>query len=232
MKNIQSVVFDLYGTLYDVQSVSTACEEAFPNMGDTIATLWRQKQLEYTWLRSLMDRYVNFENATEDALNYACGYLGLKLDATLHRSLSDAYLRLQPHSDTPDALRRLHDAALPLGIISNGSTASISQVVENSGLGWAFDQLISVESVQVFKPHSKVYALAETRMGLPRENILFVSSNAWDATAAAHFGFPVCWVNRRNSVFDEMGAQPTYTVSHLEALTDMLLEQRDALHTA
>lgn len=232
MKNIHSIVFDLYGTLYDVQSVSTVCEEAYPDMGEAIAILWRQKQLEYTWLRSLMDRYVNFEKATEDALRYACGHLGLKLDENLHRRLSDAYLRLQPHRDTPAALRRLRDAGLPMGIISNGSTASISQVVENSGLGWAFDQLISVESVQVFKPHSSVYALAETRMGQPRENVLFVSSNAWDAAAAAHFGFPVCWVNRRNSVFEEMGVRPAYTVPHLEAMTDMLLEQRAVLHTA
>lgn len=232
MKNIQSIVFDLYGTLYDVQSVSNACEKAYPNMGDAIATLWRQKQLEYTWLRSLMDRYVNFENATEDALRYTCGHLGLELDETLHRQLSDAYLRLQPHRDTPGALRRLHNAGFPMGIISNGSTASISQVVENSELGWAFEQLISVESVQVFKPHSKVYALAEARMGLPRENILFVSSNAWDATAAAHFGFPVCWVNRRNSVFDEMGARPTYTAPNLQTMADMLVEHRDALRTA
>ena len=201
-------------------------------MGDAIAILWRQKQLEYTWLRSLMDRYVNFEKTTEDALRYTCAHFELKLDETLHRRLSDAYLHLQPHRDTPAALQRLRDAGFPLGIISNGSIATISQVVENSKLGWAFDDLISVESVQVFKPHSSVYALAETRMGLPRENVLFVSSNAWDATAAAHFGFPVCWVNRRNSVFEEMGVRPTYTAPNLETMTDMLLEQQVALGAA
>lgn len=232
MKNIQSIVFDLYGTLYDVQSVSTACEEAYPTMGDAIAILWRQKQLEYTWLRSLMDRYVNFEKATEDALRYTCAHFGLKLDETLHRRLSDAYLHLDPHRDTPATLRRLRDAGFVLGVISNGSITSISQVVENSGLSWAFDDLISVESVQVFKPHSSVYALAETRMGLPREKVLFVSSNAWDATAAAHFGFPVCWVNRRKSVFEEMDAHPTYTVPDLETMADMLLEQQINLRTA
>ncbi|GAC1327990.1 MAG: haloacid dehalogenase type II [Collimonas sp.] len=229
MKNIQCIVFDLYGTLYDVQSVSNVCEETYPAMGDAIALLWRQKQLEYTWLRSLMGRYASFEKVTEDALRFACGHLGLPLDEAAHRRLSDAYLRLKPHPDAPAALHRLRDAGIPVGIISNGSTASIAQVVENSGMGWVFDQLISVESVQVFKPHSSVYGLAETRMGQPRENILFVSSNAWDAAAAAHFGFPVCWVNRHNSVFDEMDVRPAYTVTSLEAMADLLLAQREAM---
>lgn len=228
MNNIQGIVFDLYGTLYDVQSVSSACEEVFPDQGDTIARLWRQKQLEYTWLRSLMGRYIHFEEATEDALRYTCGHLGLPLDEKKHRILSDAYLRLAPHRDTPGALQRLHAAGIPMGIISNGSTKSIGDVVSNSGLGWAFDELISVESVRVFKPHASVYDLAETRMNLPRKNILFVSSNAWDATAACHFGFPVCWINRHATVFDEMGITPTYVNSDLEAMADQILAERSA----
>lgn len=227
MKNIQGIVFDLYGTLYDVHSVVRLCDEIYPGQGEAISRLWRQKQLEYTWLRSLMSLYVNFEKATEDALRFTCAHLSLPLDDTTHQRLSDAYLRLSPFSDTPTALRRLKAEGIPLGIISNGSRCSIEQVVTNSEMNWAFDQLISVEEVQVFKPDNRVYSLAEKRMGCPRENILFISSNAWDASAASHFGFPVCWINRQKGVFDELGAHPTHTVRDLGEMTDWLLKLRN-----
>nr|Q52087.1 RecName: Full=(S)-2-haloacid dehalogenase; AltName: Full=2-haloalkanoic acid dehalogenase; AltName: Full=Halocarboxylic acid halidohydrolase; AltName: Full=L-2-haloacid dehalogenase [Pseudomonas putida]AAA25832.1 L-2-haloalkanoate dehalogenase [Pseudomonas putida] len=227
MKNIQGIVFDLYGTLYDVHSVVQACEEVYPGQGDAISRLWRQKQLEYTWLRSLMGRYVNFEKATEDALRFTCTHLGLSLDDETHQRLSDAYLHLTPYADTADAVRRLKAAGLPLGIISNGSHCSIEQVVTNSEMNWAFDQLISVEDVQVFKPDSRVYSLAEKRMGFPKENILFVSSNAWDASAASNFGFPVCWINRQNGAFDELDAKPTHVVRNLAEMSNWLVNSLD-----
>lgn len=227
MKGIQAIVFDLYGTLYDVHSVIRACDEVYPEHGEAISRLWRQKQLEYTWLRSLMGRYVSFEKATEDALRFTCAYLGLPLDDKTHQRLSDTYLRLRPYPDTPGALQRLKAAGIPLGIISNGSRRSIEQVVTNSEMKWAFDELISVEEVQVFKPDNRVYSLAEKRMGHPRENILFISSNAWDASAAVHFGFPVCWINRQNTVFEELDARPSNTVRDLGAMADWLLEHRD-----
>lgn len=227
MKNIQAIVFDLYGTLYDVHSVIHVCEEVFPGHGEAISRLWRQKQLEYTWLRSLMGSYVSFEKVTEDALRFTCAQLGLPLDDKTHRRVSDAYLCINPYRDTPEALRRLKAAGIPLGIISNGSHRSIDQVVTNSEMKWAFDELISVEELQVFKPHNRVYSLAENRMGHPRENILFISSNAWDASAASHFGFPVCWINRQNGAFDELDARPTHTVRDLGAMADWLLEHRN-----
>ena len=226
MKSSQAIVFDLYGTLYDVHSVARLCDDLYPARGDALSRLWRQKQLEYTWLRSLMGLYVNFETVTEDALRHSCAHLGLPLDAVTEQRLSDAYLRLTPFPDTPLALRRLKAAGLPLGILSNGSHYSIEQVVSNSGLNRAFDHLISVEEVKVFKPDNRVYALAEQRMGYAREEILFVSSNAWDASGAAHFGFPVCWINRQGGVFDELGIRPRQTVPDLEAMTDWLLGAR------
>lgn len=226
MKNIQGIVFDLYGTLYNVHSVSRACDELYPGHGDEISKMWRQKQLEYTWLRSLMNRYVSFEKATEDALRFTCAQLGLPLDDETHQRLADVYLSLKPHDDTPAALQRLKEAGIPLGIISNGSHRSIHEVVTHSELNWAFDELISVEEVQVFKPHESVYTLAEKRMGFARENILFVSSNAWDASAASTFGYPVCWVNRQKGAFDELGSRPTHTASDLGEMADWLFEQR------
>jgi 2-haloacid dehalogenase len=224
MKNFRGIVFDLYGTLYDVHSVTHACERAFPGKGAAISQLWRQKQLEYTWLRSLMDKYVNFETATGDALGYTCAALGLPLDAETAFTLSEQYLRLEPHAEASQALHRLKEASIPLAIISNGSHKSIAQVVNNSSMGWAFDELISVEDVQVFKPHPKVYELAERRMGHSREHILFVSSNGWDASAASLFGFPVCWVNRKLGPFDVLGATPTVVTEDLAAMADWVLE--------
>lgn len=223
MKNIKAIVIDLYGTLYDVHSVIRVCEEVFPGHGEAISRLWRQKQLEYTWLRSLMGSYVTFKKVTEDALRFTCAQLGLPLDDKTHTRVSDAYLCINPYEDTSDALQRLKAAGFPLGIISNGSHRSIDQVVSNSRMKWAFDELISVEVLQVFKPHNSVYSLAENRMGQPRENILFVSSNAWDASAASHFGFPVCWINRQNGAFDELDARPNHTVRDHGAMADCLL---------
>ena len=227
MKPIAKVVFDLYGTLFDVYSVGAACELACPGQGEAMARLWRQKQLEYTWLRSLMGRYVQFEQATEDALRYTCAQLGLTLNQAAQQRLADSYLRLAPYPDTEPALRRLHDAGLPLGIISNGSRMSIGEVVGHAGLGWAFAEQISVESLRVFKPHPSVYDLAEERMGGPREQILFVSSNAWDAGAARGFGYPVCWINRQGNAFDELGTRPDQTVSNLSEMADWLLARND-----
>ncbi len=225
MKPFRGIVFDLYGTLYDVHSVAGICDQAFPGKGVLLSQLWRQKQLEYTWLRSLMERYVNFESLTEDALRFSCAALALALEEDMARVLADLYLRLQPHEEMPAALHRLKDAGIPLGIISNGSHKSIAQVVNNSTMGWGFDELISVEDVQVFKPHPKVYELAERRMGHAREHILYVSANGWDASAASLAGFPVCWVNRNLGPFDVLGATPTVVTEDLAAMADWVLEE-------
>jgi len=224
MKNFRGIVFDLYGTLYDVQSVAAICDQAYPGKGAAIAQLWRRKQLEYTWLRSLMERYVNFETVTDDALRFTCAALDLPLEEDMARVLGEQYLRLEPHPETTSALHRLKDAGIPLGIISNGSHKSIAQVVSHSSMGWAFDELISADDVQVFKPHPKMYELAERRMGHAREHILYVSANGWDASAASLFGFPVCWINRNLGPFDVLGATPKVVTEDLGAMADWVLE--------
>jgi 2-haloacid dehalogenase len=226
MTEIKAVVFDLYGTLYDVHSVATSCEAHFPLRGREISLLWRQKQLEYTWLRSLMAKYVNFERATEDALIYACIHLDLELDAPTMHSLCNAYLRIPPFPEVSAALRRLNVLGLPLAILSNGSVHSINTVVENSGLAREFAQLISVDEVQIFKPHPRVYELAERALGLQRSEILFVSSNPWDATGARYFGYPVCWVNRSGGCFDELGQRPDHVVTGLDGLVELIASGR------
>lgn len=230
MKAIQGVVFDLYGTLYDVHSVAGRCGEFYPGRGLEMSMMWRQKQLEYTWLRSLMGQYLSFEAATEDALVFTCNRLGLPLDVERRAALCDEYFKLNPYPETPAALSALHALDIPLAILSNGSVHSINRVVQYSGLQDHFAHLISVENVEVFKPHTSVYELGEHTLGAARGNILFVSSNAWDAAGAKHFGYTVAWVNRNGNTFEELGARPDIEVDSLEVLPNWV--QRHPATTA
>ncbi|SDH16156.1 2-haloacid dehalogenase [Paraburkholderia steynii] len=221
MNHIKAIAFDLYGTLFDVHSVAVQCDEQFPGRGQEISNVWRQKQLEYTWLRSLMNRYILFEHVTEEALRFTIRHLGLELDERACRSLSDAYLRLQAYPEVPDALRALRDRGLKLAILSNGSPHSIDAVVTNAGLRNSFDHLLSVDPVRVYKPDNRAYELAEQTFGVGRREILFVSSNAWDATGARYFGFPTCWINRGGKTFEEMGQRPDWEVNGLDRLVTL-----------
>jgi 2-haloacid dehalogenase len=222
MNDIRGIVFDLYGTLYDVHSVATQCDSFYPQLGRELSVLWRQKQLEYTWLRSLMGQHVDFEKATEDSLVYTFRHLGLELDEPRRAALCDAYLRLSPFPEVPAALRELRARGLPLAILSNGSVRSIDSVVRHSGLLDEFTHLISIDDVRIFKPSHRVYELAERKFDLHRSAILFVSSNAWDVTGAAYFGYPTCWVNRGAGTFEEMGQRPAHTVAGIDALAHKL----------
>jgi 2-haloacid dehalogenase len=228
MKNIQAIVFDLYGTLFDVHSVSTACNTVFSGRGSEISLMWRQKQLEYTWMRSLMGQHENFEKATRDALVFTCRHLGLQLSANTCDALCEAYLNLSPFPEVPAALKDLRAGGMKLAILSNGSVNSIQSVVRNSGLTADFEHLISVDEVQVFKPHPRVYELCEKRVGVQRENILFVSSNSWDATGAAYYGYPTCWVNRGSGAFDELGKTPGFIVTGVDRIASALAQSQPA----
>ena len=218
LDGIEAIVFDLYGTLFDVHSVLAACEARFPGHGAAITPLWRQKQLEYTWLRSLMGRYVAFESVTLDALRFTCRSLGLHLDEADAKPLADAYLALAPYAEVPETLTHLQARGLPLAILSNGSPQSIAAVVGTAGLASRFGALISVDALGIYKPHPSVYQLAVDRLGVVRERVLFVSSNAWDASGAAAFGFRVCWLDRSGRVFDELGQQPERVLRGLDDL--------------
>ena len=222
MADTKAIVFDLYGTLYDVHSVAQQCNVFYPGQGTKISEMWRQKQLEYTWLRSLMGQYISFEQATHDALVYTCNHLKLYLDEKTCEVLCEAYLNLSPYPEVPGTLQRLKDMDLPLAILSNGSAFSIDSVVKNSGLREYFSHLLSVESVGVFKPDQRVYTLACEALGLLPSQILFVSSNAWDASGARYFGFDVCWINRRDNTFDELGTSPSYVVGGLDGVPEIV----------
>ena len=191
---ITAVVFDAYGTLYDVQSVAAVTEQAFPGYGEIITQIWRIKQLEYTWLRSLMRRYQDFSIVTRDSLGYTLRVLGLAHDSGVFERIMDKYLRLDLYPDAMTTLAAMRDRKL--AILSNGSTAMLDALVRNSGLDRVLDATISVDSQQVFKPSPEAYGLIETRLGCASAEVLFVTSNPWDACGAKAFGLNVAWIER------------------------------------
>ena len=200
--SVEALVFDAYGTLYDVHSVMRRCETCFRGKGAQLSQLWRAKQLEYTWQRSLMRRYVPFSTVTREALEYACISLGLQCGEHLHALMAE-YLALAPFPDVPKALSRL---TMKKAILSNGSPDLLEPLVRNSGL--RFDAVLSVDELKVYKPAPEVYELAVRRLDVPREHIGFVSSNCWDALGAKSYGFRVYWINRGGAPVDCLGFQP------------------------
>jgi 2-haloacid dehalogenase len=220
MENIKAVVFDAYGTLFDVHTVAVKSEQEFPGKGRQISEVWRQKQLEYTWLRSLMGRYQDFWHVTDEALAFTLKELGLEASSELRASILDEYLRLNPYPEVPEALRAMGERKL--AILSNGSPKMLNQVVANAGLDEVFSAVISVDELKIFKPFMGVYQLASAKLGIPREEILFISSNAWDAAAAKVFGFQVCWINRFDKTFEELQVLPDFIVKDLNQLVEKI----------
>jgi 2-haloacid dehalogenase len=200
---LQALVFDAYGTLFDVHSVVRRSEAFWPGQGAALSQLWRAKQLEYTWQRSLMRRYVPFSRVTREALEYACASLGLALGAERTQALMQEYLRLATYPEVPGALAAMKARK---AILSNGSPDMLAPLVAQSGL--ALDAVLSVDEVGIFKPAPEVYQLAVDRLGIAKEGIGFVSSNCWDALGAKSFGFRVYWINRLKAPVDVLGFQP------------------------
>lgn len=192
---IRAVVFDAYGTLYDMQSVAGVIEAAFPGHGDYITQVWRLKQLEYSWLRSLMDRYEDFLAVTRDSLNYTLGTLGLAADAALFGRIVEAYNTVSPYPDAAAALEALKPNHR-LAILSNGSPAMLDALVRNSGLDRYLDAVISVDARKAYKPDRRAYEPVEHRLGCRPEEVAFVSSNGFDIAGARSFGFKVIRIER------------------------------------
>ncbi len=210
---IEAFVFDAYGTLFDVRSVYSTCEAIFPGKGEAITVLWRTKQLEYSWLRTLMQRYEDFWHLTEDGLRYTCRFLGLAASEAQLDQMLQAYYHLQVYPDVIPALDKLAQEGRKLAILSNGSPAMLAAVVQNSGLDKRLDQIISVDEVRRFKPDPVVYALAPEKLGLAKEQIAFVSSNGWDVAGAKNFGFRVFWINRTGAPIEELTVTPDHIIS-------------------
>lgn len=207
-------IFDLYGTLLDVEGVAN---EILPAHGKAVATTWRERQLQYTWLRTIRGDFADFDQVTEDALSYALARHGLT-DARIQRDLMQAWHRLPPHPDALPALARLRQRGATLAVLSNGSHRMLKASLAAAGLASCFDHAISVEDVRVYKPHPSVYALAKEALGAPTGKMNFVSSNAWDAFSAKAFGFRVLWCNRAGLPPEHLPAEPDTTITSLSEL--------------
>jgi 2-haloacid dehalogenase len=205
----EAFVFDAYGTLYDVHSVAARCESYWPGKGASVSQLWRAKQLEYTWQRSLMRRYEPFSSVTRAALSYACAALRLELEGAQVDALMEEYTRLALYPEARAALSRLKGKK---AILSNGSPDMLLPLVENSAL--PFDAVMSVDEVKVFKPAPEVYELAVRR--LRTESVAFISANCWDALGAKSYGFTVYWINRARAPIDRLGFEPDAVLTSLD----------------
>lgn len=211
---IRGYVFDAYGTLFDVHSIVDAGAAITPEPA-ALSLLWRQKQLEYTWLRSLMGRYEDFWAITEAALRYAVRRLDLAAGEAQIQALMNAYLRLACFPDVRDALARL---AAPRAILSNGAPRMLEAAVRSSGLAPLLDHVISVDRVRIYKPAAAVYALGPETLGIPADELLFVSSNAWDVAGAKAFGYRVAWCNRLGAPEEVLGLGADYVIPSLREL--------------
>src|SRR5271170_1958945 len=194
---IKALVFDAYGTLYDVHSVYAKTEELCPGKGDLITQIWRLKQLEYTWLQTSLQEYRDFAFLTHASLEFALRAVGIEPSESIVKALFDKYLDLDPYPEAKDALGKLKSLGnYKLAILSNGSTAMLSALAKNSGLDVYLDAIISVDGARKFKPHPDCYALVEKVLGLKNDEVMFVSSNSFDVAGAKNFGFKVAWIRR------------------------------------
>jgi len=225
---IQALVFDAYGTLYDVQSVLAKAEALCPGKGELVTQLWRLKQLEYAWLRSLLQEYEDFWEVTRAALDFALRAAGIEPDDAIRGPLMENYLHLDPYPEAREALAAL--GGRKLAILSNGSPRMLEELLRSSGLGRWIDVAISIDRVRAYKPHPSCYALVEPALGVTKSEVLFVSSNSFDAVGAKAFGFQVAWIRRSGATVpatmfgmlrgraEELGHTPDHTIS---ALTDL-----------
>ncbi len=220
MPDVRAIAFDAYGTLFDVHSVMTACREVTADP-EALSLQWRAKQLEYTWLRSLMGRYEDFWEVTRAALRFALRRLQVEASEAQVARLMEAYLSLSPFPEVPETLRGLHPR-YPLAILSNGSPRMLQAAVESSGLKPYLHHVISVDGLRIYKPDPRVYALAPGTLGVPANTVAFVSSNAFDVIGAKAFGLRVCWCNRAGTPLDELGLAPDVTVRRLDEIPKAL----------
>ncbi|UWQ75374.1 haloacid dehalogenase type II [Leisingera sp. M658] len=223
---ITTCIFDAYGTLFDVAAAArqAASEPEFPHLQDSWAELasnWRLKQLQYTWLRAITNAHADFWDVTQDGLDWAMEAAGLAADAALRQRLLDLYWQLQAYPEVPAMLNTLKSAGMNTAILSNGSPAMLDGAVQSAGLGDVLDDVLSVESVGIFKPDARVYDLVGARFNCAREEVLFVSSNGWDAAGASGYGFVTAWVNRAGEPVDRLPWKPAHILPNLTTIPDL-----------
>ena len=220
MKNIKAIIFDAYGTLFDVNSAAEKCKSKIGDKWEGFANFWRTTQLEYTWLRSLMNRHKDFWQITEDSLEKSMKVFSI--DMSMKKDLLNLYKILSPYPEVKNVLENLKKKKYKLAILSNGTPALLDELVQSNHLKDLFDDLFSVESVKVYKPDSKVYDLPLKKYKIKPPEVTFLSANTWDVSGAGNFGYNSVWVNRNNAVFDILDFKPKKEVNNLTHLLEFI----------
>ena len=220
MKNIKAIIFDAYGTLFDVNSAAEKCKGKIGDKWESFANYWRTTQLEYTWLRSLMNRHKDFWKITEDSLDKSMKFF--KIDNSMRNDLLDLYKVLSPFSEVKETLKKLKNRDLKLAILSNGTPSLLENLVKNNNLENIFDDIFSIEEVGIFKPDSKVYDLPVNKYKIKKDEVLFLSANTWDVSGGGNYGYNSVWVNRNKNIFDNLDYQPLNEIHDLSELLEII----------
>ena len=220
MKNIKAIIFDAYGTLFDVNSAAEKCKDKIGDKWEGFANYWRTIQLEYTWLRTLMNRHEDFWKVTEDSLDKSMQTF--KIDPSMKSELLNLYKVLSTFSEVKGVLKELKKKNYKLAILSNGTPSLLNELVKSNNLDTIFNDIFSIEEVKVYKPHPKVYNIPIEKYQIQKNEVAYLSANTWDVSAAGNYGFNPVWVNRKNSNFDKLDYVPKYQIENLSKLIDIV----------
>ena len=220
MKNIKAIIFDAYGTLFDVNSAAEKCKDKIGDKWEGFANFWRTTQLEYTWLRSLMKRHKNFWQITEDSLDKSMKTFNI--DSAMKNELLNLYKALSPFKEVPETLKKLKERNLRLAILSNGTPSLLTQLVKNNNIDNLFDDLFSIEEVGIYKPDAKVYDLPIKKYKIEKSQVAFLSANTWDVSGGGNYGYQSIWVNRNNDIFDNLDYKPINQIKNLNELINLI----------
>ena len=220
MKNVKAIIFDAYGTLFDVNSAAEKCKDKIGDKWEPFANFWRTTQLEYTWLRSLMGRHKDFWQITEDSLDKSMK--AFNIDSSMKNELLNLYKILSPYKEVSETLKALKEKKFKLAILSNGTSSLLNELVKSNNLNNLFDDIFSIEEVGVYKPDSKVYDIPVKKYKIKKDEIAFLSANTWDVSGGGNYGYQAIWVNRNNNIFDNLDYKPTNEIKSLKELTNLI----------
>ena len=220
MKNIKAIIFDAYGTLFDVNSAAEKCKDKIGDKWEGFSNYWRSTQLEYTWLRSLMNRHKDFWQITEDSLEKSIKVFNI--EPSMKSELLNLYKILSPFEEVPETLKALKEKNYKLAILSNGTPALLNELVKNNNLEKIFDDLFSIEQVGIYKPNSKVYDMPIKKYQIQKNEVVFLSANTWDVSGAGNYGYNSIWVNRNKNIFDKLDYLPKNIIKNLDQLLEIV----------
>ena len=220
MKNVKAIIFDAYGTLFDVNSAAEKCKGKIGDKWENFATFWRTTQLEYTWLRSLMKRHKDFWQITEDSLDKSMR--AFSIDPSMKNELLNLYKVLSPFKEVPETLKKLKGRNFKLAILSNGTPSLLDELVKSNNLDKLFDDIFSIEEVGIYKPDSRVYDLPIKKYKIKNSEVIFLSANTWDVSGGGNYGYQSIWVNRNNNIFDNLDYKPSNQIKDLTELFSLI----------